>query len=82
MKRNFVKWIAVAGILAGGSLAASAAENLRVNVPFSFVLAGLEFQAGQYTLEQSNSGVLTLQGEGHGAMAITVPAEQVRRATS
>ena len=75
MKRNFLKLLAAAGIEAGGSLTASAAENLRVNVPFSFVMGGLEFQAGQYTLEESNSGVLTLQGEGHGAMAITIPAE-------
>lgn len=75
MKRNFVQFVAVAGVLMAGSLSASAAERLRVTVPFSFVLAGLEFQAGQYTVDESNSGVLTVQGEGRGAVVITVPGE-------
>ncbi len=75
MKRNFLKFVAVAGVLFGGSLSASAAEYLKVNVPFTFVLAGLEFQPGQYTVEESNNGVLTVQGEGRGAMVTTIPAE-------
>jgi hypothetical protein len=75
MKRNFVKFVAIAGVLLGGSLAASAAERIKVNVPFSFVLAGLEFQPGQYTVNESNAGVLTVQGEGRAAMVVTVPAE-------
>jgi hypothetical protein len=75
MKRNFFKFVAVAGVLLGGSLAASASERLKVNVPFSFVMAGLEFQPGQYTVDQANNGVLTVQGEGKGAMVITTPAE-------
>jgi hypothetical protein len=75
MKRNFLNVVAVAGILLGGSLTASAAERLRVNVPFSFVLAGLEFQPGQYTVDSNNNGVLMLQGEGRGAAVITLPAE-------
>jgi hypothetical protein len=74
MKRNFFQFVAVAGVLFVGSLSASAAERLRVNVPFSFVLAGLEFQPGQYTVDQSNSGILTVQGEGRGAMVTTIPA--------
>ena len=75
MKRILFNVVAVAGVLLGGSLTASAAERLRVNVPFSFVLAGLEFQPGQYTVDSSNNGVLTVQGEGHGAAVLTVPAE-------
>jgi hypothetical protein len=75
MKRNLYRFVAIAGALLGGSLAASAAEHLRVNVPFSFELAGLEFQAGQYTLNENNNGVLTVQGEGRGAMVVTIPAE-------
>ncbi len=81
MKRNFFKLVAIAGVLFGGSLSASAAEHLRVNVPFSFVLAGLEFQPGQYTVEESNSGVLTLIGEGHGAAVLTIPAELSKAST-
>ena len=75
MKRNFFQFVAVAGVLMAGSLSASAAERLRVNVPFSFVMAGLEFQPGQYTVDESNTGVLTVQGEGHGAAVLTIPAE-------
>jgi hypothetical protein len=75
MKRNFFQFVAVAGVLLAGSLSASAAERLTVNVPFSFVLAGLEFQPGHYTVGESNSGILTVQGEGRGAAVITIPAE-------
>ncbi len=75
MKLTFSKMIAVVGVLAGGCLSASAAEHIRVNVPFSFVLAGLEFQPGQYDVEQNNNGVLTVTGEGHGAMVMTIPGE-------
>ena len=75
MKRNFLKTIAVAGALLAGSLSASAAEHLKVNVPFSFVMAGLEFQPGQYTVDESNTGVLTVIGEGRGAAVLTIPAE-------
>ena len=75
MKLTFSKMIAVAGVLTGGCLSASAAEPLKVNVPFSFVLAGLEFQPGRYTVAESNNGVLTVTGEGRGAMVMTIPAE-------
>ena len=80
MKRNFLKMIAMTGVLLGGGLSASAAEHLRVNVPFSFVLAGLEFQPGQYTVDQSNSGVLTVVGEGRGAAGVHDRARRLRRA--
>jgi hypothetical protein len=75
MKRNFLKLVAVAGVLVGGSLTASAAERISVKVPFSFVLAGLEFQPGHYTVDQSESGVLTVSGEGRGAFVTSIPAE-------
>jgi hypothetical protein len=75
MKRNFSKFVAVAGVLLGGSLAASASERLTVKVPFSFVLAGLEFQPGQYTVDQATNGILMVQGGGRGALVMTSPAE-------
>jgi hypothetical protein len=78
MKRNFFKLVALGGVLMGGSLSASAAEHLRVNVPFAFVLAGLEFQPGHYTVEETNSGILTVIGEGRGAAVLTIPAETSR----
>jgi hypothetical protein len=82
MKRNFLKLVAVTGVLLGGSLAASAAERLVVNVPFSFVLAGLEFQPGQYTVDEGNNGVLTVNGAGHGAVVLTTPSEFTRAGAS
>jgi hypothetical protein len=75
MKRNFFNLVAVAGVLLGGSLTASAAERVTVNVPFSFVVAGLEFQPGHYTVDESTSGVLTVSGGGRGAFVTTIPAE-------
>jgi hypothetical protein len=78
MKRNLSKFVAVTGILLGGSLAASAAEHLAVDVPFSFVLAGLEFQPGHYSVDESSNGVLTVSGGGHGALVLTTPAEMTR----
>jgi hypothetical protein len=75
MKRNFFQFVAIAGVLLGGSLTASAAERLRVNVPFSFVVAGLEFQPGQYTVDENNNGVITVIGGGRGAAVLSVPAE-------
>jgi hypothetical protein len=81
MKRNFVQLVALAGVLFGGSLSASAAEHLRVHVPFSFVLAGLEFQPGQYTVEANNSGVLLVTGEGRGAAVLTIPGDTSKAST-
>jgi hypothetical protein len=78
MKRNLYRFVALAGVLMSGSLAVSAAERLRVNVPFTFVMSGLEFQPGEYFVKENNNGVITVQGEGRGAMAITVPAELSR----
>ncbi len=75
MKRNFFRILAIAGVLTGGSLLASAEQNLRVNVPFSFVLAGTEFQPGAYTLKETSNGVLTVYGEGRTAIVITSPGE-------
>jgi hypothetical protein len=82
MKRNFFKVVAVSGVLLGGSLTAFASDRLRVNVPFSFVLAGLEFQPGQYTVDSSNNGVLTVQGGGRGAAVLTIPAESAKTGAS
>jgi hypothetical protein len=78
MKHNLYKFVAIAGVLLGGSLAASAAEHIVVNVPFSFVLAGLEFQPGQYSVDESSNGILTVSGGGHGALVLTTPAEMAK----
>ena len=48
---------------------------LLIAFPFSFVLAGLEFQPGMYTVDESNNCVLTVIGRSGGAAVITLPAE-------
>ena len=82
MKLDFYKFVAVTGVLLGGSLVASAAEHMVVNVPFAFVLAGLEFQPGQYSVDQNSNGVLTVSGGGRGALVLTTPAELTKAGAS
>jgi hypothetical protein len=81
MKLRTFKTIALASVLgiAGAALPASASQNLRVNVPFSFMLAGQEFSAGQYRVEQSDNGLIIVQGEGHAAAVLSIPSNLAKR---
>jgi hypothetical protein len=60
------------------TVAAPANDSLHVNVPFSFVLAGQLFPAGVYSIQESNAGVLMVQGEGKAALALTIPANTMK----
>ena len=60
--------------LAAVSSAASAGDSLRVHVPFSFVVAGQQFAAGDYVVQQSQNGVVLVQGGGKGAMVLSTPS--------
>lgn len=55
------------------ALAKANAEELRVNVPFNFVVSGKELPAASYTVRESsindNSGLAFL-GQGTGALAV------------
>jgi hypothetical protein len=66
----------VVSALAFSTLASAAmsGESLRVHVPFSFVVGGQEFTAGEYQVVQSDSGIILVQGEGKAAMAMSIPA--------
>ena len=81
MKRKTFKAIALASVLgiAGAALPASASEVLRVKVPFPFVLAGQEFSAGQYRVDQSDSGLIIVQGEGRAVAVLSIPADLPKR---
>jgi hypothetical protein len=70
------KTIGVFGALALGafSSAASAAEYMRVNVPFAFVVGSQQFAAGEYVIKQTDTGVIFVQGGGKGAMVLSTPA--------
>ena len=59
-------------------LAASPANTLSVHVPFAFVMAGQQFDAGDYRVHQSDNGVICVQGEGKAAMAISVPSSTAK----
>jgi hypothetical protein len=77
MKRNLFKALTLTGVLAcsGAAFSASASQLLRVNVPFSFVLAGQQFAAGEYKVEQTTNGVIIVQGAGQAAAVLSIPAE-------
>ncbi len=78
--KNICKFVVLLGALALGTTIAAAAsgESIRVNVPFAFVVAGKLFPAGQYTVRQSDSGMLLVRGEGKSAVALTIPADHVK----
>jgi len=76
MKFKTFKTITVAsawGIL-GAALPAPASEALRVIIPFPFILAGQEFSAGKYRVNQLDSGLIIVQGEGRAAAVLSIPS--------
>jgi hypothetical protein len=77
MKLNLFKTFTLAGafLVSGAAFSASAGQRLHVNVPFSFVLAGQEFAPGQYRIDQSDNGLITVQGEGRAAVVLSVPSD-------
>ena len=77
------KLVGLLSSLALGTTLASAADfadHVQVNVPFSFVLAGKSFPAGQYTVKETDAGLILVEGEGGAAMALTVPGEKLKAA--
>jgi hypothetical protein len=81
MKLKTIKTIALASVLGlgGAALPAPASETLRVKVPFPFILAGQEFSAGQYRVNQLDSGLIIVQGEGRAAAVLSVPSGMAQR---
>ena len=55
--------------------AATASHNLRVSVPFAFVVAGEHFKPGNYEVTESQNGVITVQGEGKAAAVLSIPGQ-------
>lgn len=77
MKLFSLKTIAIGSILslAGAALPAFAVENLHVRVPFSFMVGGTKMPAGEYTISQSENGMMTLSSQKASAMVLTVPSD-------
>jgi hypothetical protein len=84
MKLDMFKTLAIGSVmtLAGAVLPASAAEGLRVSVPFAFSVNGTKLPAGNYSVTQSENGMVTLSGAKASAMVLTVPADYSKTNTS
>lgn len=69
-------FLAAVGSLAFAAISPAAvlADSMRVHIPFPFVVAGQDFAPGDYVVHQSGSGVVTVQGAGKGALALSFPA--------
>jgi hypothetical protein len=67
--------ICACGVLALPSLvsASSSSQALQVHVPFAFVMAGQEFNPGDYRVQQNGNGIVFVQGNGKAAMALSSP---------
>ena len=65
------------GALALSSLAgaATSTHNLRVSVPFPFMVAGEQFKPGNYEVTETQNGVITVQGEGKAAAVLSIPGQ-------
>jgi hypothetical protein len=84
MKLNMIKTMVLGTVmvLGGAVLPASAAEGLRVSVPFSFIVGGAKMPAGDYSVTQSENGMVTLSGAKASAMVLTVPADYSKSNTT
>ena len=71
------KTFTILGVLASAG-AAFGAENshyLKVTVPFAFVVAGQQFTPGEYSVSQTETGIITVQGRGKAAAVLSTPFE-------
>ena len=79
MKKLF-QTLAVLAVLAfaGSASAADVGTEFRVNVPFAFMVGTQQLPAGYYLVQESNSGLLLITGEGTGAAVLSIPAEMTK----
>jgi copper(I)-binding protein len=80
MKQNMFKTLVLTGVVAisGAVFPASAAENLHVNVPFSFMVGSAKMAPGNYTISQSDNGMITVVGSKSSAMVLSVPSDYTK----
>ena len=53
--------------------AASTGQTLLVHVPFAFMLAGQQFAPGEYRVQESDNGIVLVQGNGKAAATLSIP---------
>lgn len=66
--------LAFAGLLS----AADMGTAFRIHVPFAFTVGTQQLAAGDYLVQQSNSGVLLITGQGTGAAVLSIPSEMTK----
>jgi hypothetical protein len=70
--------LALAGLtLSSLAQAGTVTDSMRVHVPFAFVVAGQQFAAGDYTVQQTDSGIVWVRGGGKAALTLSFPAATV-----
>ncbi len=62
-------------VIPGLANAASMSRILQVHVPFAFMVGSQQFGAGNYRIQQTENGVIYVQGEGRSALVISSPGE-------
>ena len=62
-------------IISSGSLvnAAEYGNSIRVKVPFAFAVQGERFAPGEYSVAESATGIILLQGEGKARTVLSIP---------
>lgn len=74
MKLFYTLGVFLAFAFAAAVSAGEPRDVMRVHVPFAFVVAGQEFAPGDYTVQQSDGGIVWVQGGGKAAIALSYPA--------
>lgn len=75
MKKMFQTLIVFAVLaFAGTASAAEVGTAFRITVPFAFTVGMQHLAAGTYLVQETNSGVLLITGEGTGAAVLSMPS--------
>ncbi len=65
-------------VLAGVAYAADSGTSFRIHVPFAFTVGTQQLAAGDYVVQESDSGLVLITGGGTGAAAISIPSDNTK----
>jgi hypothetical protein len=83
MKKMFQTFALLAALaLAGIAYAAEIGTAFRIHVPFAFTVGTQQLAAGDYLVQQSDSGLLLITGQRTGAAVISLPSEMAKPGVS
>jgi hypothetical protein len=71
------KTFAVIGVLASAACAYAGDDSryLHVNVPFAFIVGSEQFAPGNYDVRQTETGIVTVQGQGKAVAFLSAPLD-------